>query len=274
MDIVDRFVNLSIRVGSTFDSLGKIPENLRCVLMTFQGTASNPQKPSIFEAQKFLESAGSWLSVTAEELVREANLIRPALSAQINLQHLSDRICRRREEEKLKRKNFALRRERELVDQRIDTSKDEQFMKEAIDCARVAEEIGEVPVGAVVVDENGIVIGRGYNKVIANSDPTAHAEIMAIRQAAQRKKNYRLDNCSLYVTLEPCPMCAGAIMNSRFARLIYGAPDEKGGVVENGNRLFDNKSLNHHTKVRSRVCSEDCLGLLQEFFIKKRKKES
>ncbi|MEY8455957.1 tRNA adenosine(34) deaminase TadA [Turicimonas muris] len=274
MDIVDKFVNLSIRVGSTIEALSKVPENLSCVLMIFQATSKNPLSPTVFEAQIFLQTAGSWLSLTPDELVQAANLVRPPLFAHINLNHLFERVEKRRKDEREKRRLFALQKEKENEEKKINKDDDIKYMKEAMDCARAAEESGEVPVGAVVVDEKGVIIGRGFNKVIGDADPTAHAEIMAIRQAAKVKKNYRLENCTLYVTLEPCPMCAGAIMNSRFSRLVYGASDEKAGVVDNVCKLFSYPTLNHHTKTTSGICSQDCLKLLRDFFEKKRKKES
>ena len=273
MDIVDKFVNLSIRVGSTVEALSKAPENLSCVLMTFQATSQNPLNPTKSEAVLFLQTAGSWLSLTADELIQAANMVRPPLSAHINLNHLYERVEKRRKEERERRRLFALQKEKENAAKKIDKEADVKYMREAMDCARAAQESGEVPVGAVVVDENGEIIGRGFNKVISDDDPTAHAEILAIRQAAKVRKNYRLENCTLYVTLEPCPMCAGAIMNSRFARLVYGAADEKAGVVDNVCKLFSYPTLNHHTKATGGVCGKECLNLLKAFFEEKRKKE-
>ena len=200
-------------------------------------------------------------------------MVRPPLSAHINLYHLYERVEKRRKEERERRRLFALQKEKENAAKKIDKEADVKYMREAMDCARAAQESGEVPVGAVVVDENGEIIGRGFNKVISDDDPTAHAEIMAIRQAAKVRKNYRLENCTLYVTLEPCPMCAGAIMNSRFARLVYGAADEKAGVVDNVCKLFSYPTLNHHTKATGGVCGKECLNLLKAFFEEKRKKE-
>ena len=166
MDIVDKFVNLSIRVGSTIEALSKAPENLSCVLMTFQATSKNPLSPTLSEAQIFLQTAGSWLSLTPEELVKAANLVRPPLSAHINLNHLFERVEKRRKDEREKRRLFALQKEKENEEKKINKDDDIKYMKEAMDCARAAEESGEVPVGAVVVDEKGVIIGRGFNKVI------------------------------------------------------------------------------------------------------------
>src|SRR5215510_1234143 len=124
---------------------------------------------------------------------------------------------------------------------------DEKFMREALDLARTARAAGEVPVGAVVVRDNA-VIGRGYNQPISGCDPTAHAEIVALRAAACHLQNYRLTDCELFVTLEPCAMCAGAMLHARIARLVYGAADPKtgacGGVID----LFADARLNHQSK--------------------------
>lgn len=147
---------------------------------------------------------------------------------------------------------------------------DEIFMREALALAHQAAAIGEVPVGALVVRE-GVVLGRGHNAPISCSDPTAHAEIRALREAAAVIGNYRLVDCVLYVTLEPCAMCAGAIMQARLARLVFGALDPKSGACGSVTNLFSERRLNHHTKVRAGVLAEECGGLLSGFFLARRK---
>jgi tRNA(adenine34) deaminase len=149
-------------------------------------------------------------------------------------------------------------------------SADETFMREALRLAREAAACGEVPVGAVVV-RDGEVIGYGSNAPISRSDPTAHAEIRALRDAARRLGNYRLAGCSFYVTLEPCVMCAGAMLHARISRLIYGAPDPKTGACGSVIDLFSEPRLNHHTAVTAGVLAEECGALLREFFAAKRK---
>lgn len=146
---------------------------------------------------------------------------------------------------------------------------DEHFMRAALELAAEAERAGEVPVGAVVVND-GRIVGRGYNQPISLRDPTAHAEIMAMRDAAQRLANYRLAGCALYVTLEPCVMCAGAIMQARVARVVYGAADPKTGACGSVLDLFSEVRLNHHTVVAGGVFAADAAILLQEFFSKRR----
>jgi tRNA(adenine34) deaminase len=146
---------------------------------------------------------------------------------------------------------------------------DEFFMREALSLARCAECLGEVPVGAVVVRE-GKIIGRGFNSPIGDSDPTAHAEIAALRDAARNQENYRLPGCELFVTLEPCAMCAGAILHARIARVIYGARDPKTGAHGSTVDLFAVERLNHHTKVVGGLLAEECAGLLSGFFAARR----
>ena len=147
---------------------------------------------------------------------------------------------------------------------------DEFFMREAMSMARAAECLGEVPVGAVVV-QNGVIVGRGFNSPIGESDPTAHAEIAALRDAARVLGNYRLPGCELFVTLEPCAMCAGAIMHARISRVIYGARDPKTGVHASVLDLFAVDQLNHHTEIVGGVLADECGQLLSRFFAERRK---
>ena len=148
---------------------------------------------------------------------------------------------------------------------------DTQYMQTALELAAQAAGAGEVPVGAVVVRE-GAIIGRGYNQPIRQSDPTAHAEIMAMREASQVLGNYRLADCDLYVTLEPCVMCAGAIIHARIRRVIYGAQDPKTGACGSVMDLFAEQRLNHHATVSGGVLAADSVVLLQEFFASRRGK--
>lgn len=144
------------------------------------------------------------------------------------------------------------------------------MMKEALELARQAGALGEVPVGAVVVFQNRI-IGRGFNAPISQHDPSAHAEIQAMRDAAQHLGNYRLVDCDLYVTLEPCVMCAGAIMHARIARLFYGASDPKTGACGSIVNLFQEKRINHHASVTGGVLAIECGEVLTDFFAERRR---
>jgi len=147
---------------------------------------------------------------------------------------------------------------------------DEAFMREALALAQRAAEAGEVPIGAVVV-KGGAVVGRGYNRPVSSNDPTAHAEVLALRDAAERVGNYRLGECELYVTLEPCAMCAGAILNARLSRVVYGAADPKSGACGSVVDLFAENRLNHHATVSGGVLAGEAARVLQEFFGARRK---
>ena len=151
-----------------------------------------------------------------------------------------------------------------------DTAEDLAFMREALSIARDAAARGEVPVGAVVV-RDGVVIGRGGNSPIAHNDPTAHAEIAALREAGRALGNYRLPGCTLYVTLEPCAMCAGAIMHARIARLVFGASDPKTGACGSVVDLFAEPRLNHHAQVTGGIAAGEGAALLGAFFASRRR---
>lgn len=144
-------------------------------------------------------------------------------------------------------------------------------MEQALLQAKTALDVGEVPVGAVVVAANGTIVGRGYNHPIASHDPTGHAEIMALREAARSVGNYRLTGMTLVCTLEPCVMCAGAIVHARIARLVFGAHDPKAGAAGSIYNVVADPRLNHQPEVVSGVREAECRQLLQEFFIWKRK---
>jgi tRNA(adenine34) deaminase len=146
---------------------------------------------------------------------------------------------------------------------------DELFMEEALREAQRALALGEVPVGAIVV-QNGHVVGRGCNRPRTGHDPTAHAEIQALREAGHVVGNYRLRDCDLYVTVEPCAMCAGAITHARIRRLIYGAEDSKAGAVHSLLQVLNHPKLNHQVEVTGGVLAARCMDLLQSFFRERR----
>lgn len=148
---------------------------------------------------------------------------------------------------------------------------DEVFMRAALDLAREAAASDEVPVGAVVVCD-GEIVGRGFNSPILRHDPTAHAEVLALRDAARSLANYRLPDCRLYVTLEPCVMCSGAIMHARVAHVVYGARDPKTGACGSVVDLFAVASLNHHAQVTAGVLADESAALLSAFFAARRRR--
>ena len=147
-------------------------------------------------------------------------------------------------------------------------------MEVAIEAAKAAAARDEVPVGACLVDADGIVIAVTGNRTIGDNDPTAHAEILALREAAEKAGNYRLTGYTLYTTIEPCAMCAGALVNARIRRLVYGAADERFGAVRTKFELCDNSSLNHQIEIAEDVLAEECRKLMQDFFREKRDSKS
>jgi len=142
-------------------------------------------------------------------------------------------------------------------------------MTRALELARHAAEQGEVPVGAVIVLD-GAIVGEGFNQPISRNDPTAHAEVMALRDAGMRLDNYRLPECDLFVTLEPCMMCTGAMFHARIRRVVFGAPDPKTGVAGSVLDLYDVPALNHHARVEGGVLADECAQVLKQFFAQRR----
>ena len=146
---------------------------------------------------------------------------------------------------------------------------DEVWMEEALRAAQRALDSGEVPVGAVVIHQ-GKIVGRGFNRNILDSDPTAHAEVIALRDAGKAICNHRLSKCELFVTIEPCAMCAGAMVHARIRRLVYGADDPKAGAVQSALHVLNHPALNHRIEVRRGVLAGRCAEILQEFFRSRR----
>ena len=146
---------------------------------------------------------------------------------------------------------------------------DESWMEQALEQARLAAQAGEVPVGALVI-KDGEIIGLGHNRNLLDHDPAAHAEIVALRQAAARLGNHRLTGCEMFVTIEPCAMCAGALVHARLARLVYGASDPKAGAAGSVLQVLNHPGLNHKMEIRSGVLAEKCSEILQKFFREKR----
>jgi tRNA(adenine34) deaminase len=143
-------------------------------------------------------------------------------------------------------------------------------MRAALELAREAQERGEVPVGAVLVMD-GEIVGRGFNQPVSLNDPTAHAEIVALREAGQQVGNYRLPGSTMYVTIEPCQMCVGAMVHARVARVVYGTPEPKSGAIESAMRAHEHPSLNHRLEVTGRVLETECRDVIQAFFAERRR---
>ncbi|MGI8556257.1 MAG: tRNA adenosine(34) deaminase TadA [Pyrinomonadaceae bacterium] len=149
---------------------------------------------------------------------------------------------------------------------------DEFWMRRAIEAACEAEALNEVPIGACLIDEQGELLATAGNRTITDCDPTAHAEIIILREAAQKIGNYRLTDATVYTTIEPCAMCAGALVQARIKRLVFGALDERFGAVETHFRICDSSSLNHRMEITSGVLADECRNLMQNFFKLKRLK--
>lgn len=146
----------------------------------------------------------------------------------------------------------------------------EKYMLEAIKEAKKASKIDEVPVGAIIV-KDGKIISRAHNLREKNQDPTSHAEVIAIRKASKKFKSWRLDGADIYVTIEPCSMCAGTILQARLKRIIYGATDPKGGAIESSLKLFEAKNINHHPEIISGILKDECSSIMSNYFKGKRK---
>ena len=147
---------------------------------------------------------------------------------------------------------------------------DQFWMKEAYNLALLAQKQGEVPIGAILIDDNDQIIGRGWNQVLHKHDPSAHAEVLALREAGLHLQNYRLENTTLYVTLEPCCMCAGALVQARIKRLVFATRDFKSGAAGSTFNIVQDPSLNHHIQIDEGFLQQECATLLTEFFVKRR----
>ncbi len=154
------------------------------------------------------------------------------------------------------------------------TISDEFWMRKAIEAAEHARRINEIPIGACLIDRNGELLAVCGNRTITDCDPTAHAEILVLREAAAKIGNYRLTETTVYTTIEPCAMCAGALVNARVERLVFGAHDERFGAVESVFQICDSSSLNHQIEITSGVLAEECRKLMQDFFRARRSSKS
>lgn len=286
---LERFNELSLRRGLPLDRLFSQSEDLRIVLCAaFLSSAglSAPREAFLEEAGRFLSEEGDWLATDAQSLLdaaldrgilddegdvlrnridRPAHLTRERLLDE--LESAREILARRRAAVRtaLQEKNRAVNRPTVHVDE----EEDRRFMREALLEAEKAKALEEVPVGAVVTAE-GRIIARAHNRTLTSGDPTAHAEVLAIREAARVLGNHRLTEATLYVTLEPCPMCAGALWNARVKRVVFGAAEPRSGALGSVFGLFDLPQLNHRPFVTKGVEAEKASQLLKEFFAQRR----
>lgn len=266
-----RFLDLSVRKKYPLTSLKKDAFDRESTLRVFASLCANPQKPTIDEVENFLCGPAKWLDCNALDFMalyqeERPNKRLPPVFGSV----LRDLIDKRLEREGERLKIKAFDGERRALERRLFTpDNDKVFMREALKQAEKALKNQEVPIGAVVVLE-GEIIGRGFNSTVKLSDPTAHAEILAIREASSKVDNYRLNEASLYVTLEPCPMCAGAILNARIKRVVYGVQADEQNRVCGSKSLLKPKKPTDSPFVTSGVLKRECEDLLKKFFSDKR----
>lgn len=294
-----RLGELSVRRGSHVESLrSRDPRDFELVLASAALFLPSGQLLDERRANEhllaFLASAGTWLAIDHAELRRwlaDTGMVHrsdygtdyrrgefPAWLAsaatELDAQQLAlavDAAHSARSEQRAARRRAWMEKLSAGIEVTESEARpdDEMYMRMAIDQAHNAWALGEVPVGAVLV-KDGQVVATGFNQPIGNSDPTAHAEVQVMRAAAELMGNYRLSHCSLYVTLEPCAMCAGAMQHARIARVVWGAPDPKTGACGSVVDLFAEPRLNHHATVRGGVLAPECGGLLTRFFAERR----
>jgi tRNA(adenine34) deaminase len=284
---VQRFIELTIRRGSSLASLERHdPQDLIVVLRGFASYLPNDMitaEVALKSAVEFLSHAGSWLNEKPTTLLLQT--LKKGLIYEATVGYLKtnpDTYTREQLEagvlaEEERRDNFRhnmrqvlQKQNRELNGRRrIQHANDTGFMREALEYAKEAAKLGEIPVGCVIV-KDGEIIGVGHNMSIATNDPSAHAEVVAIRKAARALENYRLKGCTLYVTLEPCVMCAGLIAHARIDRVVYGAKDAKTGAYGSAIDLGIAAKLNHRPQVDSGLLADEASKLLTEFFEQKR----
>lgn len=286
---IETFSALTIRRGSSLESLARTSNDyVRVVigawLLSVPKTVTRDE--ALKSAERFLSDAGQWLNVTPEALLAEALSLglmnegpeglthdlmpRPGVTARRLTDELESAQAilaarRARTREVLQAKNRAVN----SGEPPVDDEADQRFMHEALKEAQAAADAGEVPVGAVLVD-NGVIVARAGNRTLRDGDPTAHAEMLVLREGARVAKTHRLTNATLYVTLEPCPMCAGGIVQARPSRVVFGASDPRMGAVGGALSLFDLPGINHRPWVRRGVLADDAKVLLTTFFAQRR----
>ena len=286
---IETFSALTIRRGSSLESLARTSNDyVRVVvgawLLSVPKTVTRDE--ALTSAERFLSDPGQWLNVTPEALLAEALSLglmnegpeslthdlmpRPGVTARRLTDELESAQAilaarRARTREVLQAKNRAVN----SGEPPVDDEADQRFMREALKEAQAAADAGEVPVGAVLVD-NGVIVARAGNRTLRDGDPTAHAEMLVLREGAKVAKNHRLTNATLYVTLEPCPMCAGGIVQARPSRIVFGASDPRMGAVGGALSLFDLPGINHRPWVRRGVLADDAKALLTTFFAQRR----
>ncbi len=271
MEVLSKFVSLSIKRGLPFSSLVKNQEEALVVAEVFVACCENQEHPSEKDTANFLSGPGNWLSLDAKELLSLTKEIKKPLSYALALEEVEQKVEKRKAQEKENRKTRALYLEDRNKEKKIDRSQDELFMRRALAQAEKAFRQDEVPIGAVLVDENGKVVSESFNCVEASNDPCGHAEIRTLRDGANTIGSQRLHNCTLYVTVEPCAMCAGAAINAKIRRLVYGIDEPKTGAVSTNVNLFSLIPGAQKISVTKGVLADESSDLIKRFFENKRK---
>ncbi len=286
---IERFCELTLRKGSQLESVRKTPDDERVVVGAWVlglSARSGPEELS-GHAARFLAAEGSWLAEQPAVLIERAlalGLIEKEGERYSVRQHARDGVTRRRLIDEIEAARSIMNERRERMRRELQArnrevnrpqnpwvrpEEDERWMAEALDEARLAAQDEEVPVGAVLVLD-GEIIARAGNRTRTDCDPTAHAEMLVIREAAKKLSNYRLERSTLYVTLEPCPMCAGALVQARVGRVVFAAADPKMGAMGGAFDLGAVEGINHRPLVEAGCGCEAARALLQTFFSKKR----
>ena len=289
---IERFSALTIRRGSSLESLRRqSSDDVRVVTGAWLLGGKGPMAKTgwLALAERFLRESGSWLAAAPDDLMREAEASglleaagegllvsrlepRPGVTTERLIDELESAAAilaerRARMRETLQARNRTVN----SGAPDIDADADRRFMAEALAEAKKAAEAGEVPVGAVLV-KNGEILARAGNRTLRDGDPTAHAEMLVLREGALRTANHRLGDAVLYVTLEPCPMCAGAVVQARPARIVFGASDPRMGAAGGALSLFDLPGVNHRPWITRGVAENECRQLLTAFFAARRQK--
>lgn len=290
---IERFSQLTLRRGSTLTSVRKVPDDERVVLGAWLlgVPATFSRELALERARRFLAEEGSWLAESPEALLTAAlslgliegagspgqYALRQGVREGVSRHRLIDEVesaqsilaqRRQRMRETLQAKNREVNRAPKPV---VDVEADARFMAMALEEAEAAQARGEVPIGAVLV-AHGEVIARAGNRTRTDCDPTAHAEMLVLREGAKKLGNYRLSEATLYVTLEPCPMCAGAVIQSRVSRVVFAASDPRMGAMGGALDLAQVEGVNHRARVSCGCQAEAAQGLLTQFFQTKREK--
>ncbi|MCD8339134.1 MAG: nucleoside deaminase [Burkholderiales bacterium] len=270
-EVLSRFAQLSLKKGLPLTSLKKSPEEVSTVVNTFLSCCTDPKHPSENEAQEFLKRPGSWLSISEKELLGLAKETPFEIAKQFLIEDVERIVADQGSAIRQEKRRRALLLEKKAAERKIDGQKDKLFMAEAIEQAKLALMHDEVPIGAVLVNEKGEILSKSFNCVESSNDPCGHAEIRVLREAAQKLGTWRLNKCVLYVTVEPCAMCTGALINAKISRLVFGVSEPKTGAVVTNVDLLSRIPGANKISITKGVLADESSQLIKRFFANKRK---